>query len=257
MRIPMAGATALTLALSVAVSAQPQRGAPGRGGAGAAATARSLAPIDLTGYWVSVITEDWRYRMMTGPKGDHPGLPLNGEGVRVANSWDPATDEAAGEQCKAYGAGGVMRAPGRLRITWDSDNALRLDTEAGTQTRIFAFGQAAAAGAPSWQGTSVAAWEIGGRRGNGGAPSGGTLRVVTTHMKAGYLQKNGVPYGENALLLEYFNRATEANGDTWLLVTHILDDPQYLTAPLIRSSQFKKLPDSAAAQWAPEACTAR
>ena len=252
---------ATILAVSLApqmASAQAQRG---RGAAAPPASPKQQAPVDLTGYWVSVVTEDWRYRMVTAPKGDHPGLPLNAEGNRVANSWDPAKDEAAGEQCKAYGAGGVMRAPGRLHITWDADDVMKLETEAGTQTRIFRFGAAAAAsGEATWQGTSVAQWEMagGGRgRGRGGAPTGGDLKVVTTHMKPGYLQKNGVPYGANAVLTEYFARTTEPNGDTWLIVTHIVDDPQYLTTPLVRSTHYKKLPDTAASQWTPEPCSTR
>src|SRR5437870_6319260 len=127
------GVLALLIA-PFAMSAHAQRG---RGGPAPATTAKQQAPIDLTGYWVSVVTEDWRYRMVTAPKGDHPGLPLNAEGNRVANAWDPAKDEAAGDQCKAYGAVGVMRAPGRLHITWESDDSLKLETEAGTQTRLF------------------------------------------------------------------------------------------------------------------------
>ena len=247
----------LTLALIApsAPSAHAQRGR----GAAPPTTAKQQAPIDLTGYWVSVVTEDWRYRMITAPKGDHPGVPLNAEGNRVANAWDPAKDEAAGEQCKAYGAAGVMRAPGRLHVTWEGDDSLKVETEAGTQTRLFVFGAAPAApGAPSWQGTSVAQWELaGGRRGRGGAPQGGSLKVVTTHLRPGYLLKNGVLYGENAVLTEYFSRTTEPNGDSWLIVTHIVEDPQYLTQPYIRSTHFKKLPDSAAPSWAPEACSAR
>jgi hypothetical protein len=251
----------VVLALAIApltLSAQAQRG---RAGAGAPpATPKQQAPIDLTGYWVSVVTEDWRYRMVTAPKGDHPGLPLNAEGNRVANAWDPAKDEAAGEQCKAYGAAGVMRAPGRLHITWDADDAMKLETEAGTQTRMFKFGGAPpAAGEPTWQGTSVASWEIaGGGRGRGrGGPQGGTLKVVTTHMRPGYLQKNGVPYSANAVLTEYYTRATEPNGDTWLFVTHVVDDPQYLTGPFIRSTHYKKLPETPTPAWTPEACSAR
>ena len=265
-----------TLALLVSVTAtgtivSAQRG---RGGPAAApVNARQQAPIDLTGYWVSVVTEDWRYRMVTAPKGDHPGLPLSAEGNRIANAWDPAKDEAAGDQCKAYGAAGIMRAPGRIHITWDSDEVLKIDTEAGTQTRQLRFGAATAApvasatqattSAASLQGTSVAQWEAsgaagrGGRGGRGAGPQGGSLKVVTTHMKPGYLQKNGVPYGENAVLTEYFTRTTEPNGDSWLIITLIVEDPQYLTQPLIRSVQFKKLPDSASTSWAPEACSAR
>ena len=248
---------ALGLLAPSSATAQAQRG---RGGAAPATTAKQQAPIDLTGYWVSVVTEDWRYRMITAPKGDHPGIPLNGEGNRVANAWDPAKDEAAGEPCKAYGAVGVMRAPGRLHVTWESDDSLKVETEAGTQSRLFLFGAApAVSGAASWQGTSVAQWESAGARGRGrgGPPRGGSLKVVTTHMRPGYLLKNGVPYGDNAVLTEYFSRTLEPNGDSWLIVTHIVEDPQYLTQPLIRSTHFKKVPDSASTSWTPEACSAR
>jgi len=247
-----------------ALDAQPQRG---RGGApeGPPPTAKAQAPagtlLDLTGYWLTVVTEDWRYRMVTAPKGDHPGIPLNAEGNRVANAWDPAKDESAGEQCRAYGAAGVMRLPGRIHISWQSDSTLKVETEAGTQTRLLTFGPqpAAAASAPSWQGVSVATWEFAGRgRGRGGPPPQyGDLKVVTTHMKPGYVQKNGVPYGENAVLTEYFSRTSEPNGDSWLILTHVVEDPQYLNGPLVRSTHYKKLPDSAAAQWSPEACSAR
>ncbi len=248
---------AMVLVAPSVISAQAQRG---RGGAAPATTAKQQAPIDLTGYWVSVVTEDWRYRMVTAPRGDHPGLPLSAEGNRVASAWDPAKDEAAGEQCKEYGAVGVMRAPGRLHVTWEADDALKLETEAGTQTRLFQFGAAPAApAAATWQGTSAAQWEMAAARGRGrgGAPQGGSLKVVTTHMRPGYLQKNGVQYGENAVLTEYFSRTMEPNGDSWLIVTHILEDPQYLSQPFIRSTHFKKLPDSASTSWAPEPCSAR
>jgi hypothetical protein len=264
-RIRLAAVTTLLLALGAfgapaTIDAQPQRGG-GRGRGGPPPTAKAQAPIDLTGYWVSIVTEDWRYRMVTAPKGDHPGLPLNAEGNRVANAWDPAKDDAAGESCKAYGAAGVMRLPGRLHITWASENALRIETEAGTQTRTLTFGPAPdAPAAPSLQGVSVASWEFaGGRRGRGRAApgQGGSLEVITTHMTPGYLQKNGVPYGAQATQTEYFTRTNEPNGDSWLILTHIVEDPQYLSGPFIRSTQFKKLPDSAASDWSPEPCSAR
>jgi hypothetical protein len=230
----------------------------GRGGQpGTPPTPRGSAPVDLTGYWVSIVTEDWRYRMVTAPKGDHPGVPLNAEGNRVANSWDPAKDEAAGEQCKAYGAAGVMRAPGRLHITWADDSTMKVETEAGTQTRMFHFSASAVAGAPTRQGDSAAGWELagGGRRGRGAGPQGGSLKVVTTHMRSGYAMKNGVPYGENAVLTEYFSRTIEPGGDSYLIVTSIIEDPQYLTQPFIRSTHFKKLPDDSV--WTPEPCSAQ
>jgi hypothetical protein len=264
-----AAALAASAALSFALpplQAQRGRGAP----TGPPPTPKAAPPVDLTGYWVSVVTEDWRYRMVTPPKGDRPGIPLNAEGVRITNAWDPAEDEAAGEQCKAYGAAGVMRAPGRLHVTWADDNTLKVDTEAGTQTRVFRFVGSAGSGAdpksagavadadqPSWQGNSVAQWEVagGGRRGRGPAPQGGSLKVVTTKMRPGYLQKNGVPYSANAILTEYFSRTVEPNGDSWLIVTAIVEDPQYLNLPFIRSTHFKKLADTST--WEPEPCTAR
>ena len=221
-------------------------------------SAKSAAPLDLTGYWVSVVTEDWRYRMVTPVKGDYPSIPLNAEGKRVADTWDPAKDEAAGNQCKSYGAGNVMRVPERLRITWQDDNTMRIDTDAGQQNRIFHFSRAQpAAGEPTWQGDSFAQWEFAGARGRRGSSqaSDGDLKVVTTHIKPGYLQKNGVPYSGNATVTEYFNRTMEANGDSWLIVVTMVDDPQYLTARFVRSTHFKKLPDSSG--WRPTACTAR
>src|SRR5438105_1192690 len=138
--------------------AYAQRGGARGGGRGAAP--REAAPIDLTGYWVSVISEDWKLRMVTPKKGVYETLTLNAEGRRVADTWDPAKDEAAGEQCRAYGAAGLIRVPGRLHIIWQNDNTLRIDTEAGTQTRLLRFGPTEpAAGERTWQGNSAAQWE--------------------------------------------------------------------------------------------------
>ena len=121
-------------------------------------TPRAQASIDLTGYWVAIVDEDWRYRMTMPPKGDYAGVPLNGAGRQVAAAWDPAKDEAAGESCKAYGAAGLIRLPGRLRIAWQGDDALRLEADAGTQTRLLSF-RAPGGTAGDWQGVSVATWD--------------------------------------------------------------------------------------------------
>jgi hypothetical protein len=243
---------ALLLALTICAYAQ-------RGGGQPAANARTASPIDLTGYWVSVVTEDWRWRMVTPKKGDYPSIPLNDAGRKVADAWDPAKDEAAGEQCKSYGAGNIMRQPGRLRFTWENDNTLKIEADAGTQTRLLHFGDwKPAGGEPSWQGDSVAEWETaGGRggRGQGGANRAGNLKVTTTRMRPGYLQKNGVPYGANAIVTEFFHRTDEPNGDSWLILTTRVDDRQYLNQTFTRSTHFKKLPDGSG--WNPTACTAR
>jgi hypothetical protein len=242
------------VALCLASSVYAQRGG---GQAGQAQSAQAAAPVDFTGYWVSLVTEDWRFRMVTPAKGDYPSIPLNAEGRKVADAWDPAKDEAAGAQCKSYGAANLLRNPGRLHITWESDSLLKIDTDAGTQTRHLRFGgPAPASSEPQWQGDSIAQWEFpgaGGRRAK--AVTGGSLKVVTTHMRPGYLQKNGVPYSGNAVLTEYFQRTVEANGDSWLIVTTIVEDPQYLTTPFLRSTHFKKEADGS--KWDPSPCEAR
>jgi hypothetical protein len=69
--------------------------AQGRGQRGAPAAAKAVAPVELTGYWVSVVSEDWRHRMTTPRKGDYESLPLNAEGRRVADTWDLAKDNQA------------------------------------------------------------------------------------------------------------------------------------------------------------------
>src|SRR5262245_19643474 len=122
---------------------------------------KEASPIDLTGYWVAIVSEDWRFRMVTPPRGDYPDItPFHDAGKKIADAWDPAKDEAAGEQCKGYGAINIMRIPTRLHITWANDTTLKLETDAGTQTRTFYFGRPQPpAGPPDWQGFSVAQWE--------------------------------------------------------------------------------------------------
>jgi hypothetical protein len=238
----------------------------GRGGAPATpATAKSSAPVDFTGYWVSVVTEDWRWRMVTPTRGDFASIPLNAEGRRIGEAWDPAKDEAAGEACKAYGAAAVMRLPGRLHITWQDDNTLKIETDAGTQTRLFHFtGAPPAGGQPSLQGYSAAQWEkpvrgtglpLAGLGAVRTANQGRSLEVVTTQLRAGYLRKNGPPFSANAVVREFYDLSKEPNGDTWFVVTTVVEDPQYLTEPFVTSTNFKKQAD--ASNWSPKPCSAK
>jgi hypothetical protein len=241
----LAIAAAVSLLASVALGAQqPGRGAPPAG--------REAAAIDLTGYWVSVIVEDWKWRMVTPNKGVYEAIPLNPVGRKVADGWDAARDEAAGEQCRSYGAANIMRVPGRLRISWQTDNVLRIDTDAGTQSRLFHFAAAPKPGAPSWQGHSLARWEYGPGRGQARV---GNLKVVTTNLRPGYLRKNGVPYSAGTTVTEYYDVNTLPNGDLWMTVTTKVDDPQYLARHYLTTSDFKKLPD--AAGWTPTSCSSR
>ncbi len=221
-------------------------------------TAKGGALIDLTGFWVSIVDEDWRWRMLTPKKGDYASVPLNAEGKRVADTWDPAKDEREGNQCRAYGAGGIMRMPERLHITWVNDNTLRIDIDAGMQARLFHFDGPKWQGGPTQlQGDSVAAWEKMTQRKytvrlGGPVPGkGGTLKVVTTHMRPGYLRKNGVPYSGNAVLTEYYDRF-DYKDNSYLLVTSIVEDPEYLTTAFVTSGQFKREPDPS--KWNPSPC---
>jgi hypothetical protein len=249
----------IVLAGTTTVAIHAQRGG---GGGGPLPPARVIAPKDLTGYWVSVVSEHWHLRMLVPPKGEFAMLPLNAEARKAAMAWDPARDQAEGNACKSYGAAVIMRVPGRLNIHWTGDNTLQVDVDSGTQTRLFHFNAAPppAAQPLQWQGYSVAEWdgipapELRARKAESPADLRGGLKVTTTRMRAGYLRKNGVPYSENAMLTEYFDRFTEPNGDEWLVVDSIVRDPQYLTQPYLTSSAFKKIPDRSG--WDPTPCRA-
>ena len=196
--------------------------------AASAVTAKAGAAIDLTGYWISVVSEDWQFRMITPPKGTYTSVPLNAQGRKVADAWDPAKDDAAGNQCRAYGAAAIMSVPGRFHITWENDTTLRIDSDAGTQTRLLHFdGAPPESGEPTWQGYSAAKWEYatGQRATTPVQEREGDLNVVTTRLRPGYLRKNGVPYSANAVVNENYQRIKSPNGDEWLIVTTIVEDP--------------------------------
>jgi hypothetical protein len=269
----IAPAIAIVLVLAVAAASAQERGGgqgraggPGRGGP--PPTAHAAAAFDLSGTWVAVVTEDWRWRMVTPPKNDVASVPLNGEGRKLAAAWNLDQDNASGNQCRAFGAAGVMRQPLRVQISWQDDQTLKLETDSGQQTRLFRFG---APGAESnttssigpvektWQGISTAEWVkqaqsrglgFGGR--GGGSANGGTLKIVTTQMKAGYLRKNGVPYSEDTVLTEYYNRHSGPGDLEWFTVTTVVEDPKYLTQPFITSSSFRREADNS--KWKPSPC---
>jgi len=206
------------------------------------ASPRAAAPHDLTGYWVSVVTEDWRWRMTTPPKGDFISIPLSDEGRRVAFQWDPKTEGS----CKAYGAAGLMHIPTRLNISWQGDDVLKVESDAGRQTRLLRFAPKSPAGERSLQGFSVAEWEPLGVAGPGRA--GGplpprALKVVTTNLLEGWLRKNGVPYSDQTTLVEHWDRVAFPNGDVWLTVSQYVSDPKYLTGEYTTSMHFKSEQD--------------
>ena len=238
MRLSLAAIALLVAAFvqPVTVRAQQQ---------GVVRSARDRAPIDLTGYWVSYVTENWRYRMVTPAKGEYRRIPVSKAALPLINAWDPAADERAGNQCKSYGAGNIMSVPGRLHITWQDADTLKIETDAGTQTRLFHFTPRTTSSPRSWQGDSAATWEP--------ATGGGSLSVVTSNLRAGYLRKNGVPYGEHAKVTEHFDLAPLAENGRLLLITTTVEDPEFLTGPYIVSPHFKKEPNGS--KWDPTPCS--
>jgi hypothetical protein len=242
---------AVTLAMVVAALGH-QVYAQAPGGRGQQAQPQSpwaAAPIDLTGYWVSVVNEDWRWRMVTPPKGDYASVPMTDEARKVADTWDVSKDG----QCEAYGAAALMRMPTRVHITWEGDNVLKIETDAGQQTRRLLFDKnTKATGGRTLQGLSIAEWERPAAQGRGQQPQGGNLKVLTNNLRAGWLRKNGVPYSENAVVTEYYDRFAAPNGDQWFTVTTIVEDPQYLQQPFVTSSHFKKEADGS--KWSPSPC---
>jgi hypothetical protein len=255
-------------------------------GQSASSIYQRYAPIDLTGTWVSIVTEDWDVRMLTPKKGDFQSLPLTRAAQDAANRIDMAQVEAAGRACEAYGAPTVMRQPGRVRLTWQDGETLRLETDAGRQTRLLHFNAGAAGPSErTLQGLSIAEWQYangfdplhvddalaarGGQRGGGAGqrgrgagrglaptqPSGGRLKVVTTNLAAGFLRKNGVPYSANTTVTEYYNLLTERAGMEWFVVTTVVHDPVNLAVDYITSTNFRKEADDS--KFAPEPCTLR
>ena len=257
-------------------------------------TAQSAALVDLTGNWVSVVNQDWRFRMMTPPKGDYAQIPLTPAARKIADSFDPARYGGANYQtsgivdCRAYGAANVMRMPTRLRITWDSPNVLKIETDWGQQTRLFRFDAGRLYGdlpqdllmstvgtsqqPASLQGVSEAMWERPyqinsavwqrGPAGRGGGlgterqgeqQTGGSLAVLTTNLSPGWLRRNGVPYGSRTRVIEHYRTFQDPTGAQWFNVTTQVIDPEFLNRPFNTTSDFRKEPDGS--KWAPHPCS--
>ena len=190
----------------------------GRGGApGPPRTAKAAALYDITGYWVSVVTEDWRWRMVTPLKGDAASVPTSAAARPVIDAWDPAKDEAAGLQYKSYGAAAIMRVPGRLHITWQDDRTLKIDTDAGQQVRLLHFaGEPERGAAPSWQGYSTATWQ------------GDTLVITSKGFRDDiWIDWNGSVITEAATVTERIRRPDYGHLEIGVTV----DDPKAYTKP--------------------------
>ncbi len=241
---------ALTSSMASAQRTGPAEATPGREG----------APIDLTGTWVSIVSEDWRWRMTTPLIGDFANIPENEAAREIGMSWRPEND--AGNECLAYGAPGIMHRPGRIKISWEDDLTLKMEFDAGMQTRMFYFDETMAPGAPSRQGHTLAKWEDSPAPSYfnplriGQTPRVGTttrsLEALTTNLIPGYLRKNGIPHSAQTKVTEYFDVFETPAGTTWFVDTIIVEDPVYLIEPWVTTMHFMKEPDDS--KWSPKEC---
>jgi hypothetical protein len=258
------GLVGVVFALLLGGSLASAQFGPPPAAAGPPPSPKEAAQVDLTGYWVALVTEDWLWRMITPPRGDTTSVPVNPGGRRMAGEWDPESDAANAEQCRPFGAAGLMRMPLRLHISWEDEKTLRIDTDAGEQTRLLHFDADAEPPAErSWQGFSSAKWtrpvsrgfDIRAVFGGGGAPPQGppmgSLKIETNQLRTGYLRKNGLPYSEDTELTEYFSRVP-GFGNDYLTTLTIVHDPVYLNEDFVTSSHFKREPD--ARNWNPSPC---
>ncbi len=226
-------------------------------------TAREQAPFDPTGYWVSLITQNWQYRMVVPGPGEYADIPMNPQARKAADAWRAAAATAADQQCEAYGAAVIMRNPERLHISWQDDETLRVQIDEGMQTRLLHFKPASSATpqAPSLQGYSTAHWIVDSTVNTFGAPvrtdTGqqhyGSLRVDTNDMLPGLLRKNGVPYGADTQMSEYWDLRALSSTQQWITVSTKVEDPQYLFQPYVYDSIFQKEPDGS--RWDPSPCS--
>jgi len=189
-----------------------------------------LAQVDLTGEWGQKMHEDAPERGGGPEIGDYTGLPINDRARMQADSWDAAKWTLEEHQCEPHPADYAVRGPGSLRIWADMDPTTKEITAYHTQTMWMSAERAiyldnrphpSEFALHTWGGFSTAGW------------FGDMLKVETTHLKEGWLRRNGLPRSEKAAMTEYFLR----HGD-YLTVVTIVKDPVFLTEPLVRTSNW-------------------
>ena len=199
------------------------------------AAAPAAAQVNLEGYWNPLYDEDWLERIPGPDVGDYAGLPITDAARRRANTWDASLLTLPEHQCKPHPSTYGFRGVGQLRIWEERDPAsqrlVKLNTHIQWQEQrreIWMDGRSH----PSefephtWQGFSTGHFE------------GDVLVVQTTHLKAGWIRRNGLPLSDEATMTERFIRY----GD---VLTHVvmIEDPVYLSEPLVKTNGFAALPN--------------
>jgi hypothetical protein len=206
-----------------------------------------FAQVDLVAEWGQRQHEDQPERGPGPDLGDYLGIPLNDAARMKADSWDAALLTLPEWQCRPHPADYGTRGPSNMRIWKDVDTATQqviayhthIAWQAPERT-IWMDGRPHPPeyAAHTWQGFSTGVWE------------GNMLTVTTTHLKAGFIRRNGVPRSEKAVLREHWIR----HGNVLTLVEFITD-PVYLTEPMVRSTNWEWQPDQELAPYPCEAVT--
>jgi hypothetical protein len=190
------------------------------------------AQIDLTGAWAGVFHEDQPHRNPGASLGDYLGLPINESARAFGDAWSGSRMTVPEHQCQAHSVPYMERGPLNMRI-WDERDpmteqlvAIHIDISNYQQRRIIWMD-----GRPhpspnaehTWMGFSTGEWQ------------GDTLVVTTTHIKQEWLHngRNGLPQSDQATLTEHYFR----HGNVLTQMTY-LDDPVYLTEPLVKSTNM-------------------
>jgi glyoxylase-like metal-dependent hydrolase (beta-lactamase superfamily II) len=190
----------------------------------------AFAQVDFTGHWAPRYHEDQPERIPGPELGDYLGLPINDAARLRADSWDASIQTLPEHQCIPHPGTYSFRGPANLRVSSEVDPVTQ---DVISYTIYGTFGRAtrviwmdgrphpSANAAHTWAGFSTGQWE------------GRMLTVETTHLKAGYIRRNGVIHSDLATMREHFIR----EGDYLTIVT-IVQDPVYLTEPFIRTTDF-------------------
>ena len=196
----------------------------------AAAPGVVWAQVDLSGEWAPLFHEDQPERIPGPDIGDYLGLPINDEARQRADAWDASLLTLPEHQCKPHPADYSPRGPANLRIWKETDTASQQVIAYRThiswmapERTIYMDGRPHPPeyAAHTWQGFSTGSWD------------GGMLTVQTTHLKAGWIRRNGVARSDTGTLTEHFIR----HGD-YLTHIGIITDPVYLTEPFIRTTNW-------------------
>jgi len=198
---------------------------------GLVAARPASAQVDLSGIWAPIMHED-QVERAPGPEiGDYLGLPINDAGRLRGETWDASILTMEEHTCKPHPSTYGFRGVGNLRITFDYNpityDVSKVDTHIQWMEQRREIWMDGRSRPPdfdphTWQGFSTGRWE------------GNVLVVETSHLKAGWIRRNGLALSDRARMTERFFR----HGDL-LTHTYIIEDPVYLSEPLIKTNGFR------------------